>query len=164
MDKQKQIEEMAQCKNFSGTICSNCGVKAGCDRYTLAEELYNAGYRKIPEGAVVLTGEEHNKLRADSYNLKRLYEQYPYRVLVVFNSMVFSQDHENYEKLFDDIEKRIAEEIRNEAVAKFAEMLKDLVAERNCNENYDWEDVQIDGQIFVECVDEIAKELTEGKK
>jgi hypothetical protein len=52
---------------------------------------------------------------------------------------------------------------RKETAEKFAERLKDLVAERNCNEDYDWEDVQIDGQIFVECVDEICEEILEGK-
>ena len=49
---------------------------------------------------------------------------------------------------------------RKETAEKFAERLKSLVAERNCNEDYDWEDVQIDGQIFVECIDEICKGLT----
>lgn len=29
------------------------------------------------------------------------------------------------------------------------------------NEDYDWEDVQVDGQIFIECVDEICKEFTD---
>ena len=53
-------------------------------------------------------------------------------------------------------------QVRKETAEKFAERLKDLVAERNCNEDYDWEDVQVDGHIFVECIDEIAKELTEG--
>ena len=53
MDKQ-MIEEMAQCKNFNGYTCKSCGVKNACDRYILAEELYNAGYRKIPENAVVV--------------------------------------------------------------------------------------------------------------
>lgn len=52
---------------------------------------------------------------------------------------------------------------RKETAKKFKKMLKELVAERNCNEDYDWEDVQVDGQIFVECVDEICKEITEGK-
>ena len=66
MDKQKQIEEMAQCKNSFGITCNECCTKA-CDRYSLAEELYNEGYRKIPEGAVVPTGEEKQKLLHEMY-------------------------------------------------------------------------------------------------
>lgn len=53
--------------------------------------------------------------------------------------------------------------VRKETAEKFKKLLKALVADRNCNEDYDWEDVQVDGQIFVECVDEICKEITEGK-
>lgn len=55
-DKEKQIEEMAQCKNFHGFICSECSLKGGCDRYILAEELYNAGYRKIDKKSVLNKG------------------------------------------------------------------------------------------------------------
>jgi hypothetical protein len=33
-----------------------------CDE-CLARDLYNAGYRKIPENAVVLTREEYEKLK-----------------------------------------------------------------------------------------------------
>ena len=54
---------------------------------------------------------------------------------------------------------RKEERVRKETVENFTERLKILIAERNCNEDYDWEDIQIDGQIFVECIDEIAKEL-----
>jgi hypothetical protein len=67
-DKEKQIEEMAQCKNFSGMTCSECKVRAGCDRYTLAEELYEQGYRKLPEDSVVLSREELNKIQANFFD------------------------------------------------------------------------------------------------
>ena len=60
MDEQKQIEEMAQCKNNFGVTCGEC-YTSGCERYKLAEELYKAGYRKIPEGAVVLTDDNEIK-------------------------------------------------------------------------------------------------------
>ena len=63
MDKQKQIEEMekdiavrmAMAKGIAGSM--NNGVEGW-----LSEYLYNAGYRKIPEGAVVLTREEYGLL------------------------------------------------------------------------------------------------------
>lgn len=49
MDKKKRIEEMAQCKNEYGFICCDCVYRKSCERYSLAEELYNAGYRKQVE-------------------------------------------------------------------------------------------------------------------
>ena len=156
MDKQKQIEEMIELMAdwaLRNNMCWHEGhAKA------LAETFAENDYEKVHEGAVVLTGEEYKKLIADSYNLKRLYEQYPYRVLVGFNSMVFSQDHEHYEKLFDDIEKRISEEIRKETAEKFAERAKELLdkQEKGWSANMIW--------IITakNCIDEICKEITEG--
>lgn len=64
MDKQKQIEEMAK------IICYR-SIEYQGERKThihgafgaIAEELYNVGYRKIPEGAVVLTQGEYKSMR-----------------------------------------------------------------------------------------------------
>ena len=67
MDKQKNIEEMAR------DICNMCRDMYGaCDNKeepcpaikAEMEYLYNAGYRKIPENAVVLTKEEYDKLQS----------------------------------------------------------------------------------------------------
>ena len=56
MDKQKQINEIAdiifEALNNKGRIANGEGVDI------ISEALYNAGYRKIPENAVVLTREE----------------------------------------------------------------------------------------------------------
>ena len=55
MDKQKQIEEMAD-------IIFNSRYKNDyISPLKGANELYNAGYRKIPEDSVVLTREEYEK-------------------------------------------------------------------------------------------------------
>lgn len=51
MDKQKRIEEMAK-------DIANSGVFMVTDPNTIARVLIDLGYRKIPEGAVVLTGTE----------------------------------------------------------------------------------------------------------
>ena len=58
----KQIEEMIdiQRKNCLGKGVGDC-VDADCNACS-ALAFYNAGYRKIPEGAVVLTKEEHKSL------------------------------------------------------------------------------------------------------
>ena len=63
MDKQKQIEEMAKTMCFQRDSCpvKSC-IGVNCEKTWLAEALYNAGYRKIPEGAVVLTREAYNRL------------------------------------------------------------------------------------------------------
>ncbi len=76
MDKQKQIEEMAYL--MSG--CINCRAydelhpKCQCfiQNELNATKLYNAGYRKIPEGSVVLTEEEFCEFREDSAKVKFL--------------------------------------------------------------------------------------------
>lgn len=71
MDKQKQVEEMAKIifekayENYetSGSVEIDTEVR----RYfysaflVYCEPLYNAGYRKIPENAVVLTREEFSE-------------------------------------------------------------------------------------------------------
>ena len=82
--------------------------------------MTSKGYRKIPEGAVVLTEEEYKKLKHGSGTLEKLYNQYPFRVLVGFNSMVFCQDRECFERLYDEIEERASKE----TAEKFAERLK----------------------------------------
>ena len=58
MDKQKQIKEMAKIYCQNGLECDNLCQTNGCRLYEVCTELYNAGYRKIPENAVVLTEEE----------------------------------------------------------------------------------------------------------
>jgi hypothetical protein len=75
MDKQKQIEEMAKvlCKDTSNKgNCEECGFRKNkkifvnriCYKFDGAIDLYNAGYRKIPEGALVLTKEEYDELKS----------------------------------------------------------------------------------------------------
>lgn len=68
MEKQKLIEEMAQVIFNRGVALDGIdfafGTK-GSDHFDrIATALYNAGYRKIPEGAVVLTIEELEEMVA----------------------------------------------------------------------------------------------------
>lgn len=62
MDKQKQIEEMAKTYCQNGFYCGTTCQTSGCRVYEVCMELYNAGYRKIPKDAVVLTTNEYMKL------------------------------------------------------------------------------------------------------
>lgn len=74
MDKQT-IEEMAKVLEFccNGENIENCNSDRSCDSCR-AKYLYDAGYRKIPEDAVVLTREEYEKLQALKFDYVKGYE------------------------------------------------------------------------------------------
>ena len=75
MTKKEMIEDMA--KAMYGYICKDrhcekCNYNGGskilepyCNSYINARTLYEAGYRKIPEGAVVLSREEWESLQIE---------------------------------------------------------------------------------------------------
>lgn len=68
----KQIEEMARamCWNSMEWTCRACnwGVVPDCDSYKTAVKLFDNGYRKIPDGAVVLTEEQMDMLVSRPYH------------------------------------------------------------------------------------------------
>lgn len=71
MTKQEQIEEMAVIgcirnpQAHTAEECAKCDFKQGqCNAYRHAEKLYNAGYRKIQDGTVVLSREEYEMLKS----------------------------------------------------------------------------------------------------
>ena len=85
MDKKKQIEEMAKALLNFGMATYPTGDSAFTETklrdsfyhvfLTYAEHLYNAGYRKIPENAVVLKQEEwavHNEQLAQAMYQKEV--------------------------------------------------------------------------------------------
>ncbi len=148
MDKQQQIEEMAQCKNSFGITCNECCTKA-CDRYSLAEELYNAGYRKIPENAVVLTREEHQKYLA-------------FKIIEPQVRGCLDRERE-LEKRLQEIAGEFAkeylavsEQTRKETAEKFAERVK----ERIYSHDYLLQDTD---DLLVQEIYEICEEIVEGK-
>ena len=87
MDKQKQIDEIAK----------DIVRSAGLGVYEKTEYLYDLGYRKIPENAVVLTREEYDEL-CRSIGVSR----------------------EEVDRVVDMVEK----DTRKETAEKFAERLK----------------------------------------
>ena len=148
MDKQKQIEDMAvviakyiSSRDFEVKFITDPKSKAFPFSHTagVAEDLYNAGYRKILEGSVVLTGTET--------------EEYLEDLLIEFDEMSFypatlmpNPDEcvrEWKEKLIYAIG-----QLRKETAEKFAERLKEAPYKYF---TYDW------------VADEICKEITEGK-
>ena len=136
----EKIEEMAKIMY---------GVEA-FELETLAEALYNAGYRKIPENAVVLTREDFEKLHALKDDYAKGYEA-------------------GVDEGWDNACKETAE--------KFAERLKEKLNEwlednEDLNGKIDFGLAMIeligvkslDGEVIAESlIDEIAKEITEGK-
>lgn len=50
----------------------------------------------------------------------------------------------------------------SETAEKFAERLKEELENRSAVVGYDLEDLEFDGEIIQECIDEICKEFTEG--
>ena len=65
IDEKKQIEEMVHdmCIFYDNGKCGNEFIcEKPCATWNKAERLHNAGYRKIPENAVVLTREEYGDM------------------------------------------------------------------------------------------------------
>lgn len=128
MDKQKQIEEMARdfgdkkgydCRVITD-CCKECILRCDCMPYSYAEGAYNAGYRKIPENAVVLTREQYEKDLA----IER------------------------------ELGERKASRARKETAEKFAERVKMA---------FYYEFDELIPSIMADKIDEICKEITEGK-
>ena len=113
MNDKKQIEELASLMADCNTTCDECFEKfesvttmkikereKHCQVYAYAKRAVEQGYRKIPEGAVVLTKEECD------------------------NKVILNEDHFeralNYER----------EKARKETAKEFAEKLKDRMNDR----------------------------------
>ena len=57
----KQIEEMAKIYCKTEFLCNKGCQTEGCRIYEICDTLYNAGYRKVADGAVILTPEERDE-------------------------------------------------------------------------------------------------------
>ena len=131
MDKQKRIEKMARIIAFE--LCPNRAIHkkwgeeaqcysdnnfAECEEIkNVVDKLYNAGYRKIPENAVVLTKEEYEKLldvRTD--------------VILKDIDKVFKEEFEDtkrsVERKIKPIYKAIETRTRKETAEKFASLVE----------------------------------------
>ena len=114
--KQKQIEEMSNLIYEYRPIPSLWNED--CD--SIAETLYIAGYRKIPENAVVLT-EKELKEKIDCCNVSMIHHDDDGKRYI---------EYEKYKDFTDRLGKRIRQlkgqlkQERKETAEKFAEMLK----------------------------------------
>lgn len=180
MDTQKQIEEMAKIihKHFQY-------LKSDWEEYTkfdlsLAYALQWNGYRKIPEGAVVLTREEYKRYeriekiiklakmeKANGYEVKNGKLYYFSNMLggceIEFKDLQEICDMANhYNEEFWGLDQRLtfwkgkAETAGKETAEKFAEMVSKAFIGLNCIDIDEWNWCQ-------NKIDEICKEITEGK-
>lgn len=68
MNDKKQIEKMAKVLCGITKECRKCKLNGKCLSYNSAELIYKAGYRKIPEGALVVLDEEMETFAKDFAN------------------------------------------------------------------------------------------------
>ena len=184
MDKQKQIEEMAKVLDGDCGECYTCkyfeSKGVNCTSLLGAEYLYEAGYRKIPEGAVVLTNEEYKRYariekiiklakmeKANGYEVKNGKLYYFSNMLegceIEFKDLQEICDMANhYNEEFWGLYQQLtfwkgkAEDIRKETAEKFAEMVSKAFVGLSCIDIDEWNWCQ-------NKIDEICKEITEGK-
>jgi hypothetical protein len=156
-DSQKQIEEIARIIAFD--LCPNRHVHAKwgeeaqcysdnnfaeCTKIkNVVDKLYNAGYRKIPENAVVLTKEE-----LEERDCKNFHEGHRTGVAGTYEQV------EALNAALNERNAELEEYVRKETAEKFAEMLKECVVDDFTEYEYDYLCMRID---------EICKEITEGK-
>ena len=155
MDKQKQIEEMAKDIKYArgrvetwhcrATNCEKCGYK-NCIYSAIAEDLFEKYQPKIPEGAVVLTKEEYDELKS----LAKGHCEYCYLMdLPDFETERLVRDttrKETAEKFAKDSKQRLKDKLHRGKALHTTVFGKEYVR-----------------RIFKEVIDEICKEITEGK-
>lgn len=124
MTKQEQIAEMAVIgcvrnpQAHTAEECAKCDFKQGmCNAYRHAEALYDVGYRKVPDGAVVLPREDLTKepynefckgcpnVRTRSSGITDCYADYNCRQFTRYANLI-----ENYEQARKETAKEILQE------------------------------------------------------
>ena len=106
-DKEKQIEEMAKViiqTSCNGKECENCSwirsVEEATECCVCLKALYCAGYRKIPEGAVVLSREEYEKLKTIEKNYEDMAKGY-YPIAQICDELKRQASKETAEKILE---------------------------------------------------------------
>lgn len=158
MDKQKQIEEMVQsvCDCYLPALGVCCLDNKPCDRRcsfgSSALLFYNAGYRKIDNGSVVLTEEEYGKLKAQVEDLTIYNKAYKFR------KQELQKANEGLAKNIGELEIE-ADELRDKLTQARKQAVKEVI--QAINKEYElFDDV---GEIFFgslrKDIKKIAKEF-----
>lgn len=173
--KQKQIEEMAKvimqpqdCKGYednrgcyfgNGKGCKKCKIERHENAQIMADYLYNAGYRKIPENAVVLTREEYEKLKDEKAD----------NILANIDKVFKAEFADMKNSMIKRINKNYAKKVRKETAEKFAKLVEFHSVSTRDEEGREIFTISALGlkeilhEEFGIPYDEIAKEITEGK-
>ena len=125
MNKEQQIEEMKKvmCEEY-GKECNFCPC-SDCANVMIAENLYNAGYRKVPDGAVILTPEERDE-ELKACNEKQAELENEIEILKIQNNnleIAFDRLNARSER-FESNMKSVLEIEKRNAVEEFVEKLK----------------------------------------
>lgn len=159
MNKEQLIEEMAKCKvcyqRFGKCPLEN---KSPCTDYTNAENMYERGYRKVPDGAVILTPEERDE-ELKACNEKQAELKAEIEILKIQNNnleIAFDRLNARSER-FESNMKVVLEIEKRNAVKEFAEKLKAKAFDKDMFN--DWA-----GATYVVLVREIDKLLKEYEK
>lgn len=158
----EQIEEMAVIgcvrnpQAHTTEECAKCDFKNGqCNSYIHAEALYNAGYRKVPYGAVILMPKERDE-ELKACNEKQAELEAEIEILKIQNNnleIAFDRLNARSER-FESNMKSVLEIEKRNAVEEFAKKLKErLMQDRVTNDNV----VIVTGVL----IDELLKEFTE---
>lgn len=166
MNKEEQIKEIEQFiydyvdskQTEKVYLCSsrvNELAKPFVHNKGVANALYNAGYRKVPNGAVILTPEERDE-ELKACNEKQAELEAEIEILKIQNNnleIAFDRLNARSER-FESNMKSVLEIEKRNAVEEFAKKLKErLMQDRVTNDNV----VIVTGVL----IDEILKELTE---
>ena len=165
MNKEQQIEEMARvaCEHFDcdmvGQPCTKCKTyDKHCYTIHQAEILYNAGYRKVPDGAVILTPEERDE-ELKACNEKQAELEAKIEILKIQNNnleIAFDRLNARSERLESNMKSVLEIEKRN-AVKEFAKKCKERI-------NADYVNGGLNnhkGHLTEYDIDELIKEFTE---
>lgn len=162
MNKEQQIKEMLLAipqKIVAYDMNPKGQHLYGEQRQQIAETLYNAGYRKVPDCAVILTPEERDE-ELKACNEKQAELEAKIEILKIQNNnleIAFDRLNARTER-FESNMKSVLEIEKKNAVKEFAQKLKEKFGDYEVwhydGENEAWHDLQSE-------IDECVKEYTE---
>lgn len=145
-------------KDIQDIINANSGTISEQSAKSIAEALYNAGYRKVPNGAVILTPEERDE-ELKACNEKQAELEAKIEILKIQNNnleIAFDRLNARSER-FESNMKSVLEIEKRNAVEEFAKKCKERINAdyvNGCLNNHK-------GHLTEYDIDELIKEFTE---
>ena len=145
-------------KDIQDIINANSGTISEQSAKCIAKALYNAGYRKVPDGAVILTPEERDE-ELKACNEKQAELEAKIEILKIQNNnleIAFDRLNARSER-FESNMKSVLEIEKRNAVKEFAEKCKERI-------NADYVNGGLNnhkGHLTEYDIDELIKEFTE---